>query len=143
MSLPAPVFAQPDLEAWVWANIGHLPGVTSFAYAATQLWPGWIVAHFVQADARSVTKQAARDAAEQARQIICSLPDVPWPGGCVSYVQPVEGPFWLPDEDGAPRYCARYEIRVHPRRGAAARLVRADAAPGTVGRKSHHGSRTA
>lgn len=118
--MTAPVIAQPDLEAWVWANLRDLGGVTSFAYTAAQLWPGWIYAHFVQVDARAKRKQAARDLAERARQVLMALPDVPWPEGCVCYLQPVEGPAWLPDDDGSPRYMARYEIRVHPRRSAAA-----------------------
>lgn len=112
----APVIVQPDLEAWVWAQLSHRKGLTSFAYAATQVWPGWIYAHFVQVDARAHRKQAARELAETARQILCALPDLDWPEGVVSYVQPVEGPAWLPDDDGLPRYTARYEIRVHPRR---------------------------
>jgi hypothetical protein len=114
--MAAPVIVQPDLEAWVWAQIGDLAGVTSFAYAAVQIWPGWIMAHSVQADARASRKTAARDQAEIVRQRICALPDVPWAEGTVCYAQPVDGPFWLPDEDGGPRYVARYEIRVHPRR---------------------------
>jgi hypothetical protein len=48
------------------------------------------------------------------RQIVCALPGVPWAEGVCSYVQPVEGPFWMADPDGGPRYCARYEIRAHP-----------------------------
>jgi Bacteriophage minor capsid protein len=115
----APVIVQPDLEAWVWSQVKHLPGVTLFAYAAVQMWPGWVYAHSIQVDARAKTKQAARDLAEQVRQIVCSLPDRLWPDGVISYVQPVEGPFWLPDDDGVPRYCARYEVRVHPNRRAA------------------------
>jgi hypothetical protein len=119
VTVAAPVIVQPDLEAWVWANVRELGGMTSFSFAAAQSWPGWIYAHFVQVDARAARKQAARDLAERARQIICALPDVPWPDGTVCYVQPVEGPAWLPDDDGSPRYMARYEIRVHPRRSAA------------------------
>lgn len=114
--MSAPVVVQPDLEAFVWENIGHLHGLTSFVYAASQVWPGWIFAHFVQVDARARRKQAARDLAEQARQIMCALPARDWPDGVISYVQPVEGPSWLPDDDGLPRYTARYELRVHPRR---------------------------
>jgi hypothetical protein len=114
-----PVVAQPDLEAFVWSQIGGLKGVTSFAYAATQLDPaGWIMAHFVQVDARHADKKRARDLAERVRQIITGLADDPWAEGVVCYVMPVEGPFWLPDEDGGPRYTARYEIRVHPPRRA-------------------------
>lgn len=122
--MSAPVIVQPDLEQWVWAHLRDLPGeVTSFAYAARQLDPiGWLYAWFIQVDARhSKRKAAARDLAERARQILLSLGSAPWPDGCVAYVQPIEGPFWFPDlEDGMPRYCARYEIRVHPRRRAAA-----------------------
>jgi hypothetical protein len=114
-----PLIEQPDLEAHVWAQLAPLKGVTSFAYAATQLdRAGWVMAHFVQADARHADKARARDLAERVRQIIVGLADVPWPLGCVCYVQPTEGPFWLPDDDGSPRYVARYEIRVHPPRRA-------------------------
>jgi|HubBroStandDraft_3_1064219.scaffolds.fasta_scaffold00503_6 hypothetical protein len=118
----APVIVQPDLEAWVWAQIRELRALgelTSFSYAATQQWPGWIMAHFIQIDARHNRKEGARALAETVRQIVVALPDVDWPEGTVCYVQPVEGPFWLPDDDGRPRYTARYEIRVHPRRSAA------------------------
>jgi hypothetical protein len=114
--MTAPLIVQPDLEAHVWAQVKDLGGVTSFAYSAVQSWPGWILAHFVQIDARAKRKGQARDLAERVRQIIAGLADVPWAEGCVCYVQGVEGPAWLPDDDGAPRYMQRYEIRVHPRR---------------------------
>jgi hypothetical protein len=117
MTSPAPVIVQPDLEAWVVANLRHLNGVTCFGYDAAQVWPGWVYVHNIQVDARSgKSKHRARELAETARQIICALPDRHWAAGVISYVQPTEGPFWLPDDDGLPRYCARYEIRVHPRR---------------------------
>lgn len=116
--IPAPVIVQPDLEAWVWANVNTLPGVTSFCYAAVHSFPPWVAAYSIQIDARAASKRAARDLAEQARQLICALPGTPWPEGTVSYVQPLEGPFWLADPDGGPRYCARYEIRAHPLRSA-------------------------
>ena len=77
-------------------------------------------AHFVQVDAWAKRKTVARNRAETARQRLMSLPDLDWPDGTVCYVQPVEGPFWLPGDDGEPRYVARYEIRVHPRRASAA-----------------------
>jgi hypothetical protein len=115
--MTAPVITQPDLEAHVYDALKALGGVESFAYAATQLdGPGWIWAHFVQVDARAKRKAAARDLAEEARQIMAALPDQPWAAGTVCYMQAVEGPFWLPDDDGSPRYVARYEVRVHPRR---------------------------
>jgi hypothetical protein len=109
---------QPDLEAWVWAQIKDLPGVTSFCYAVTHPmgYLPWLVAYSVQIDARAKGKQAARDLAEQVRQIMTGLPDVPWPDGVVSTADVIEGPFWLPDPnpDGGPRYVARYEVRAHP-----------------------------
>jgi hypothetical protein len=115
------VVAQPDLEAWLWQQIGGLAGVTSFAYAATQLdEPGWVYAHSVQVDTRARRKQAARGLAEEVRQIVMALPSVPWSAGVVCYVQPIEGPYWEPDPDGLPRYCTRYEIRVHPPRSTGA-----------------------
>jgi hypothetical protein len=113
--MTAPVIVQPDAEALVWSVLKDLPGVTSFAYAATGFWPGWTWSHFIQADARAKRKQAARDTAETVRQRIMALPDTPWDQGTVCYVQPVEGPFYQPDPDGLPRYTARFEIRVHPR----------------------------
>jgi hypothetical protein len=120
--MSAPVITRPDLEAWVWANLRDLPGVTSFEYEATEEWPGWVVAHHVQADARAKRKQAARDLAETVRQRVTALAGIPWPDGTVCYVQITEGPFWAPDPDGLPRYTARFEIRVHPPRQQAASL---------------------
>jgi hypothetical protein len=105
---------QPDFEAFLWSQIKTLPGVQSFTYAVVHDWIGWLLAYSVQVDARADSKQAAWATAEQARQIILKLPSAAWPQGVVSFVQPVEGPFWLPDPNGAPRYCARYQIRVHP-----------------------------
>jgi hypothetical protein len=133
----APVIVQPDLEAWVWANVSHIPGVTTFAYAAFMGWPPWLVAYSVQADARAKTKQAARDRAETVRQIITALGDLAWPDGVVSYVQGIEGPFWLPDPDGGPRYCARYEIRAHPAPGRSAGTMPAARATRPSRRSEH------
>jgi hypothetical protein len=135
---PAPVIHQPDLEAWVWAQIGTLGWVNSFAYSADQEWPGWVYRHFVQVDCRAKRKQAAHDLAEQVRQVICALPDTPWAEGVVSYVDPVEGPFWLPDPDGLPRYVTRYEIRVHPLQTAGAITLAAPAARPHRPQGRHH-----
>lgn len=121
MSVDLPVIVQPDLEAWVWEQIRDLPGVTSWSYASTQLDPmGWLYAWLIQVDARSSRRPPARSTAELVRQRLMALTVTPWAGGTVTYVQPVEGPFWLPDTDGHPRYVARYEIRVHPTRQLAA-----------------------
>jgi hypothetical protein len=117
MSLAVPEIAAPDAEAWAWANLRDIRGLTSFAYTATQLDPaGWLTSTFLQVAARAARRTAARDAAEQARRRLLGLPSVAWPGGVVCLVAVVEAPFWLPDDDGQPRYVARYEIRVHPQR---------------------------
>lgn len=128
-----PVITQPDAEAWVWANIGTVHGVTAWAYAAVQQERlGWGYAHFIQVDARAKTKPQARDLAERVRQIMVALPDAGWPDGVISYVQPVEGPFYAAG-DPPPCYIARYEIRVHPRRTATEALIAEEAAGGTAG----------
>lgn len=116
MITPVPV--QPDLEAWLWDQIKHIDGVTSFVYSIIPMpMVPWQVAYSVQIDARHKTKQAAADRAEQVRRVIWALPDAPWRDGVISYVQITDGG-WLPDEDGAPRYFWRAELRVHPNRPA-------------------------
>jgi Bacteriophage minor capsid protein len=115
--LAPPVPAQPDVEAWVWANVRHLPGVTSFAFSGITDWPGWQTRTGIQVDCRASRKKAARDLAEQVRQIVLGLPDVAWDAGQITYVSVADGPVWLPDDsDGTPRYTTRFELRVHPPR---------------------------
>jgi hypothetical protein len=130
----ATVPAQPDLEEHVWRQIQHIPGVTAWCYAAFMGWPPWLVAYSIQADARAKTKQAARDRAEQVRQIILGLGDALWPEGVVSFAQCIDAPFWLPDDEGGPRYVARYEIRAHPVPGGPAGPMPAARAARPTGR---------
>jgi hypothetical protein len=112
-----PVIAQPDLEAWVWSNLSDLPGVTSFCYSAAQADTiGWIWEYSLQVDCRAARKSAARQLAETARQRIIALPAAAWTAGVISYAEATEGPFWMPDLDGGPRYCTRWDFRVHPAR---------------------------
>lgn len=115
-----PVIAQPDLEKWVVQCLEPLgSGVTCFCFAANQLGlPGWLWSYSIQVDARAGRKAAARDLAELARQVMAGLTSLSWPGGVVVYSRADSGPFWLPDNDGGPRYCARYEVRAHPARDA-------------------------
>jgi hypothetical protein len=115
---PAPVIAQPDLEAWVWANLKGHQGVTSFAYTSRDDGvKGWQWLWAIQVDVRGPQKKATADKAELVRQELMSLPDVYWSDGFITYAQIVEGPLWNPDiNDGAPRYTIRIEYRVHPTR---------------------------
>jgi hypothetical protein len=128
---------QPDLEAWLWANVKHLPGVTSFCYTAQPMpLVPWTVTYSCQVDSRAKTKQLAWQRAEQARQIIWGLATEPWPDGVVCYVQVTEGPFWLPDQDDQPRYVLRADIGAHPNRSEQPPGPGAEAAAArTVGRK--------
>lgn len=116
-------YPRPDVEALVVAYLEQLNPprsklVTVWCYTTTdydQPSPGWLTGVYLQVDVRAKTKEAAWGIADQARRLIHSLPWFDWAGGIVTRVDNVEGPFWLPDPDGCPRYVARYEVRVHPR----------------------------
>ena len=109
------VATQPDVEAWVWQNIRHLNGVTSFAFSGNTDHPGWQTRIGIQVDCRARRKKQARDLSELVRQIVLGLPDVQWDEGQLTYVSVTDGPIWLPDDpDGTPRYTTRFELRVHP-----------------------------
>lgn len=115
MTAPTSVVpVQPDLEKLAWSALQPLSGVTSWTYALVTDFPPWQLRYGLQVDARASTKRSARDKAERARQIVLGLPDAAWPDGVITYVQPTDGPSWLPDDDGCPRYTARYEVRCHP-----------------------------
>ena len=109
------VVAQPDLEAWIWANIKGFAGVTSFAYTSMEDVRGYQWIWSVQVDVRGPQKKATATTTEQVRQALLGLSEVDWSEGQITYAQITEGPFWNPDEnDGAPRYTMRLDYRVHP-----------------------------
>jgi hypothetical protein len=108
------IAVQPDLEARVWDQIKDLPGVTSWSYTVLSDFPTWQRRFGLQVDVRASSKTAACARAETVRQRMAQLAGDPWSAGVVSYVQPTDGPFWLPDADGCPRYVTRYEVRCHP-----------------------------
>jgi hypothetical protein len=113
----APTIAQPDLEAWVWANIKGFDGVTSFAYTSLEDVRGWQWIWGIQVDVRGKQKASTSRTMELVRQELLTLPDVYWSEGMITYAQITEGPFWNPDvNDGAPRYTLRIEYRAHPAR---------------------------
>lgn len=114
------IIVQPDVEAWVWENLRTRRGITSFAFTAIPQHPWqteagpWVYVTSMQVDCRAQRKSAARDLAETARQIIVGLLTTPWPEGVITNAIVTEGPFWLPDDDGAPRYVTRWELTCHP-----------------------------
>lgn len=115
---PALAYARPDVELLAWQTVSPLGGTQSWSYTATEGDPpGWLCTVHVQVDCRAKTRGAASANADAARQALCALPWQDWPGGVVARVEVTEGPFWLPDPDGAPRYVARYAITAHPRGG--------------------------
>jgi hypothetical protein len=116
--MPDPgTWTQPDLEAHVWSQFAaDRAGITLWTYATTTDWPGWQLRYGIELHTRARSKSAARDRAEAARQLMNKLPAVPWTDGVITYVTTTDGPFWLPDDDGCPRYVARYEVRCHPSR---------------------------
>jgi hypothetical protein len=109
------VVAQPDLEAWVWQNVKHHRGITTFAYSSLQDVGGYQWEWSMQIDVRGPQKKATANEAELVRQELLALPDIEWPEGQITYAQVTIGPFWNPDvNDGAPRYTMRIDFRAHP-----------------------------
>ena len=109
-------YPRPDVEALVWSTVRLFGGVVTWAYTTAErdLY-GWLSTVNVQVDARAGRKGEAYRRADLIRRAVCALPWTDWDQGVVARVDTTEGPFWLPDVDGAPRYVARYAISVHPR----------------------------
>jgi hypothetical protein len=117
MADPALTYARPDVEQLVWATVRDLGGVVTWAYTSGDLMrtpAGWLTAVSVQVDVRARSKHVAFTRADAARQLVCGLAGTSFEGGVIATVENVEGPFWLPDPDGAPRYVARYTLTAHP-----------------------------
>lgn len=107
--------ARPDIEQLVHDRVRPLGGVITWAYAVTDgPLRGWHATTSLQVDVRAHRRAAARDRADQARRLICGLPWAVLPGVVVLFVNVADGPFWLPDSNGGPRYVARYEIGARP-----------------------------
>jgi len=117
---PALDYPRPDMELLVWETISPLGGCQSWSYSVIEEPPswngaGWLSTTYVQVDCRAGSRHDANARADAARQAICALPwAASWPHGRVCRVAVEEGPFWLPDPDGAPRYVARYALTAHP-----------------------------
>jgi hypothetical protein len=107
-----------DVEAHLWALLKSLGGITVFTYDVQTSAYHWRQVHSVQVDTRAGSKKAAFDGAWAAGKLVLSLPPARWQDGVVSDAAVVSGPSWLPDENGAPRYTARYGLTVHPPNGS-------------------------
>jgi hypothetical protein len=99
----------PDVEAIVYARIGDVGGIQSFAYDAGSVWPFVTDTVAVQVDVYGASKKVARDKAYEVRQRLLALP---FEDTRVSLVEVVSGPYWLQADDGAPRYIIRISVTV-------------------------------
>lgn len=115
---PGLALPRADMEYLCWTHLRHLGGVVCHTYGATEGSPGSVLATtHVQVDTRSATRARAAGMADTARRILKALPWESLAEVVVAAVECVDGPRWLPDDNGAPRYVARYAIVHHPRQG--------------------------
>ena len=114
MSVHAP--ATPDVEAFAYGLLKDLGGITVWAVDAQTAWPHLSEDVTVQVDVRASTKKRARDRAYVAKQRLLQSPFDSAPSGVVR-CEIQSGPFWLPDDDGAPRYVITSVITVRAIRG--------------------------
>lgn len=105
---PAP--PPPDIEELVNRAVAGLGAVKAWAYTSTEMLHGIVEVTAVQVEARASTKARAYDLASLARSLVLALPQRAWDDGIVLKVDEVAGPFWLPDDDGVPRYVMRCSI---------------------------------
>ena len=114
MSNPALDLTPPPIEAHVWSQLEAIEGVKCHLISQSESYPFIRRNYSFQVESRGATRQAAGDAAESARHAMLALPEVVWDAGVVIAVSVVTGHSWLPGENGAPRYVARYEVVARP-----------------------------
>jgi hypothetical protein len=97
-----------------------LGGTVTWAYAAADGGAGprgWRSVTDIQVDVRAASKRAAYTRADEVRRAVCSMPwTVPRSRGVVSNAVTTDGPHWVPDGVGHPRYVVRFALTVHPAR---------------------------
>lgn len=103
-----------DAEAWAFALLKDLGGISVWAYDSGTVWPYRVEETALQVDVRASSKQRARDRAYEARGRLFDPQNHMLDGGVVAGVEVVSGPSWLPDDNGAPRYVLRVSVRTHP-----------------------------
>jgi hypothetical protein len=116
---PVLAFARPSVELAVRHAVRPLGGTVTWCYAAADRQPrGWLAAVDVQVDTRANSKSTAWRRADACRRAVSLLPWAVTSHGVIASVDVTDGPFWLPDPDGRPRYVARFAIHAHPSRPA-------------------------
>jgi hypothetical protein len=113
---PALLRPRADVVFHAWNLVRDFGNVIIWEYDATEGDPSAVLTTtYVQADCRGNTRQRAYELADQVRRRLKAMPWDYWDEAIVSEVTTVSGPRWLPDENAAPRYVARYAIYHHPR----------------------------
>jgi hypothetical protein len=116
---PVHMMPRGDIERWVQVCLAPLGGIQVWAYAVIDYTQnGYIAGASIQVDVRASSKSASFTRADAARRVVMALPTRRWDEGVISRTEVIDGPFWLPDQDGRPRYVARYLLVFHPRRAA-------------------------
>lgn len=103
-----------DAEAWAFALLKDLGGISVWAFDSGTTWPFRVETTSLQVDVRASGKQRARDRAYEARGRLFDPANHTPDGGVIAAVDVVTGPFWLPDDNGAPRYVLRVTVASHP-----------------------------
>lgn len=107
--------ARPDIEFYVWQSIRQLGDVVCWTISAGEVDPhGWATQTNIQVDSRGFNRARASQVADYCRRTIKALQFKDWSDGVVCSVDCTDGPTWQPDQNGNPRYVARYSIVTHP-----------------------------
>jgi hypothetical protein len=102
----------------MWTTVRGLGNVICYLYSASEGDPAAVITlSYVQVDCRAATRPRAYQLADQVRRRLKAMVWEQFPEVIISAVDCTDGPRWLPDGDGAPRYIARYTVGHHPRQG--------------------------
>ena len=111
---PALDLTPPPIEAHVWNQLSTLDGTTCWLIGQQESYPFIRRTYTFQVEVRGSSRQSAGEVAEDARRLMLTLPEAAWEFGSVIGVSVISGHSWLPGENGAPRYVARYEVTARP-----------------------------
>jgi hypothetical protein len=116
---PALLRPRADIGFVVFQPIrNYAKDVRVYEYGAAEGDPGsWIALSSLQVDCGGVNREAAWRLADRCRRRIKAAVWDDFPDVVVTNVVCTDGPRWLPDENGGPRYIARYTVGHHPRQG--------------------------